>query len=372
MNDRITHRRGQRQGTESSDHNGHNDGTLSPRRAINRVKSNDGLPFALAYYDVGSPSDGVTATTTITQSNNNKLSLLLAVVALLLVVLLVVVGYVAYNIVNNQSNKISNSIHAHQNQVESQQLLTHLRTLEHKLGESHHEGGSGIKELKEQLERAIGENTKLTETLTRQQEENRKVLDRQIDQGNLKLRGGAPAVAEIQKLRSRIDRLEAGKFRMQQGIQQLSKTLLEIKYGKGPHRVQINVRDFGMTPPREDRIVIELASSELMPHTTLWFLEQVSLGLYVGCSFYRNAGHIIQAGPVYNPASGKKLAYHRLDDRFSKAKYHSVLFQEYSEAHPHSEYTVGYAGRPGGPGTKAECCLTEIEKLSITALTLLA
>jgi hypothetical protein len=27
----------------------------------------------------------------------------------------------------------------------------------------------------------------------------------------------------------------------------------------------------------------------------------------------------------------------------------SVLFQEYSEEHPHVKYTMGYAGRPGGP-----------------------
>jgi hypothetical protein len=38
-----------------------------------------------------------------------------------------------------------------------------------------------------------------------------------------------------------------------------------------------------------------------------------------------------------------------LVDRFVKSGLDSVLFQEYSEKFPHVKYTLGYAGRPGGP-----------------------
>ena len=31
------------------------------------------------------------------------------------------------------------------------------------------------------------------------------------------------------------------------------------------------------------------------------------------------------------------------------AGFHSVLFQEYSPKFPHEKYTLGFAGRPGGP-----------------------
>jgi cyclophilin family peptidyl-prolyl cis-trans isomerase len=77
-----------------------------------------------------------------------------------------------------------------------------------------------------------------------------------------------------------------------------------------------------------------------------WFLEQVSRKLYDGCSFHRNAGHVVQGGPAPNFLSPPNP---ELNKKFKDAGFYNVLFQEYSAKFPHIKYTLGYAGRPGGP-----------------------
>lgn len=94
------------------------------------------------------------------------------------------------------------------------------------------------------------------------------------------------------------------------------------------------------------RIVIEMAPVEEMPHVVYWFLEQVNRTLYDGCSFHRNAGHVIQGGPAPNFLSPPNP---KLNKRFVDSGFHSVLFQEYSPHFEHKKYTLGFAGRPGGP-----------------------
>jgi cyclophilin family peptidyl-prolyl cis-trans isomerase len=96
----------------------------------------------------------------------------------------------------------------------------------------------------------------------------------------------------------------------------------------------------------EHTIVVEMASVDDMPHTVYWFLEQVDRGLHNGCSFHRNAGHVLQGGPAPNFLTPKDF---HLQARFKQSGFESVLFQEYSAHHPHVKYTLGYAGRPGGP-----------------------
>ena len=92
--------------------------------------------------------------------------------------------------------------------------------------------------------------------------------------------------------------------------------------------------------------MLEMAPIDEMPHAVYWFLTQVDLGLYDGCSFHRNAPHVIQGGPAPNFLSTKNA---RLYERFEKSGFNSIPYQEYSPNFPHVEYTVGYAGRPGGP-----------------------
>lgn len=125
-----------------------------------------------------------------------------------------------------------------------------------------------------------------------------------------------------------------------------------IRFGEGPYRVEIGL-DFPPDSPMSElpspptKFVIELAPLDLMPHSVHLFLEMVSNKLWDGCSFMRNAGHVIQASsaPYYkNPGTRQKLT-----QAFASSGYESVAFQEYHKDFPHVKYTVGFAGRPGGP-----------------------
>jgi len=157
---------------------------------------------------------------------------------------------------------------------------------------------------------------------------------------------------EQQKLNKQIDQLTKYKQQMQRNIQLMSKTALLEKFGPGPHKVEIIVQFDPNFPKKEgvdetlDRIIIELAPVDEMPHVVYWFLEQVSRGLYDGCSFHRNAGHVVQGGPAPNFLSPPNPKLHK---RFKDAGFYSILFQEYSPNFPHKKYTLGLAGRPGGP-----------------------
>lgn len=140
--------------------------------------------------------------------------------------------------------------------------------------------------------------------------------------------------------------------RIHERIKLVSRALLLEKFGAGPHHVEISVAFAPGFPKKDDsdvdqqRFVIELAPTDEMPHVVYWFLEQVTRGLYDGCSFHRNAGHVIQGGPAPNFLSPPKP---KLYNRFVQSGFHSILFQEYSSTFPHEKYTLGLAGRPGGP-----------------------
>lgn len=96
--------------------------------------------------------------------------------------------------------------------------------------------------------------------------------------------------------------------------------------------------------------VIELAPMELMPHAVNVFLQQIHHKVWNGCSFVINAMHIMQAGPHKYVEPGKYDANNALlFSKFQQNQLDKVAFQEYHEDYPHSAYTLGFAGRPGGP-----------------------
>jgi len=133
--------------------------------------------------------------------------------------------------------------------------------------------------------------------------------------------------------------------RLRLAIQNISRRELLDRFGKGPYKVEIML-DF---PPSAgdgpDKFVIELASIDDMPHSVHTFLEQVHLGLWNGCSFFRNAPHVMQATPrSYYKNSGQNM-----ENPFIDSGYYHVSFQEYSPNHPHKANTIGFSGRPGGP-----------------------
>jgi cyclophilin family peptidyl-prolyl cis-trans isomerase len=153
---------------------------------------------------------------------------------------------------------------------------------------------------------------------------------------------------ELPTLQQKVERLEAYKNQMRDSIQKMSKQRLIEKYGPGPHKVEVQLAfdPDSLLEGTADRIVLELAPVEFMPHTVYWFLEQVHHGLYDKCAFHRNANHVIQAGPVGNHLTAPNEG---LLKKFIESGFGSVLFQEYSNEYKHYKYTLGLAGRPGGP-----------------------
>lgn len=77
-------------------------------------------------------------------------------------------------------------------------------------------------------------------------------------------------------------------------------------------------------------------------HTHLFFIPY----------FLRHSPHV-HAEEVINEDTGEaRLELFEDDDKredFVESGYTSVSFQEYSPNFPHRQYTLGYAGRPGGP-----------------------
>lgn len=128
--------------------------------------------------------------------------------------------------------------------------------------------------------------------------------------------------------------LEGNRVETHQSIQLLSQRLLREKYGPGPN-YRVEMRLIFDSPSDPEIVMLETASIDHMPHSVFHFLELVSHGVYDGTPFHRNAKHLIQAGP-----SARELNLDGLG---------RLLFQEYTAEMPHTEYTLGFPGRPGGP-----------------------
>lgn len=115
----------------------------------------------------------------------------------------------------------------------------------------------------------------------------------------------------------------------------IAKELLPLLFGPPPYTINVKLAvgdvDLG-------HITLEMAHDE-MPYTSLFFLRQVEAQLWDDQKIIRNAGHVIQADPRGPP--GRK--------RFKELGLSSVAFQEYNEKFPHVKYTIGLAGRLGGP-----------------------
>jgi hypothetical protein len=112
------------------------------------------------------------------------------------------------------------------------------------------------------------------------------------------------------KLTTRISRFIKSIDRLHEMIQLISKRHLVEKYGVGPHYVEMllsfdpqsNIADKNKGKSDDDTaiLLIEMAPIDEMPTTVLWFLEQVNATIYDGCSFHRNAHHVVQGGPIAN------------------------------------------------------------------------
>ena len=118
-------------------------------------------------------------------------------------------------------------------------------------------------------------------------------------------------------------------------LQDATRKLLKARYGpKEPYQVRIDLEfqpsipDFEKDGGKDGHILIEMAPSELQPHSIFTYMEVARL--YQGGGFHRIANHVLQ---VQVRAPGVQ----------------HLAFQEYSPEYPHKKGTVGYAGRPSGP-----------------------
>lgn len=129
-----------------------------------------------------------------------------------------------------------------------------------------------------------------------------------------------------------------------------------FRFGPGPHYVEISVLLPHLDESQNNRtFIIEMAPLDYMPHAVHLFLEQVSHGLWNSAWFYVNGPHVMQAGPM--ALESDMEANPGIDERtmalrpFRKLKLETLAFPEYSEEYPHVRWTLGFTGRPGGPGT---------------------
>ena len=198
---------------------------------------------------------------------------------------------------------------------------------------------SKVKELKE-------ENSSLQRKLSG--EKDLKILNQNLRDEKKSLdKRNKNAIEEIKSYRRNNDSLSKSKTKLQSNIQRMSREAVLAKFGPGPHRLEMHLRfDSHLGRNDEGTVTIEMAPLDELPHAVHWFLEQASRNLYDGFSFHRNAGHVVQGGAKKNFLTQK---HPPSEKKFRDAGYHSLLFQEYSDKFPHKKYTLGFAGRPGGP-----------------------
>jgi cyclophilin family peptidyl-prolyl cis-trans isomerase len=89
--------------------------------------------------------------------------------------------------------------------------------------------------------------------------------------------------------------------------------------------------------------VMVLAPLSDMPHTIYTFLDLVDLNLFEGSSFIAANDQQIEGGSP-NHADMKRSV--KLYERYAQHGYHRHLlgYNEYSERHPHTPFTVGFSG----------------------------
>ena len=94
-------------------------------------------------------------------------------------------------------------------------------------------------------------------------------------------------------------------------------------------------------------IILETADIKAMPHTIRYFVTLVSNQYWNGCHFFRNAQHVIQA----NCHRRNKENKNGREDMIGLGKEASIAFQEFDSSldYLHKPYSIGLAGRPGGP-----------------------
>lgn len=104
----------------------------------------------------------------------------------------------------------------------------------------------------------------------------------------------------------------------------------------------------------EQRMVVQLAPLDLVPHAVHFFLEQIEHGLWNSENYiYLNGPHVLQIGPQVWEEDYGEMTDEEYEERrvghFYELGLEELIFPDYSEEYPHVQYTLGFTGRPGGP-----------------------
>jgi len=215
----------------------------------------------------------------------------------------------------------------HTKRVEVSRERSDVRKLDHELNKAEKE----YKELEQKL-------SNLKSNIVHYGKENDKVQDALSKASGMKV---SVITGEKYSEDKMIKREDAWYHRidlLHKRIQRESQRQLIEMFGTDQMRVELQLE----TKEVQGKVIIEMAPTNLMPHSVHLFLFQVLHKLWDGTSFAINAPHIMQAG-AYSP-EGKSVR-----QRFKDAGIETVAFQEYSSKFTHEKWHIGFAGRPGGP-----------------------
>eukprot|EP00929_Paragymnodinium_shiwhaense_P014790 TRINITY_DN122750_c0_g1_i1.p1 TRINITY_DN122750_c0_g1~~TRINITY_DN122750_c0_g1_i1.p1 ORF type:complete len:341 (+),score=33.09 TRINITY_DN122750_c0_g1_i1:91-1113(+) len=116
-------------------------------------------------------------------------------------------------------------------------------------------------------------------------------------------------------------------------LQAACREWVNARYGPEPYKLRLHLEFppgiFDRHEPKVHYLTVEMAPLELMPHSVYLFMDAM-LENFRGAAFHRSARHVVQA--------------------FIQGRRKQVAFQEYSPKYSHQPGTIGFAGRPGGPG----------------------
>jgi hypothetical protein len=117
------------------------------------------------------------------------------------------------------------------------------------------------------------------------------------------------------------------------------------RYGSGPHRVQVTVRD---GKGERSVFIIETADIVDMPHSIDHFFRMVEKQLWDGLAFvFDSYSKVLMATSTTTTSSQPWVGQRFVDNNLTH-----TAFTEYSPSFPpphHRKFSVAFSGRPGGP-----------------------
>jgi len=112
----------------------------------------------------------------------------------------------------------------------------------------------------------------------------------------------------------------------------------EMHFGPPPYKLEFQIK----INKKHHSFLVEMAPLELVPHSVNFFMQMVKTEIWDNTLFTNNE-HVIVAQLQDGLGHDKEAA-------FAELGVSTLQFPEYSDQYPHDKYTLGFGGRPGGPG----------------------